>query len=187
MSNSGRRALAAIIAVVVIIGAIATAFSLGSSFSRSSDIQELSALQSTIASLKSTTTLITPTVTTVVTSTRFPNVPWDRVWFLTSPEGGNSAISFVGNFSKALLFDCVTASAQGCTVQVHSELASANFSITVWYPRLNQSNEPSWANCEYVAFVLPGGQPVPGGPGFAFCVPIGSNGFIVAEEAPPPA
>jgi hypothetical protein len=67
-------------------------------------------------------------------------------------------------------------------MQLQNSLVHANFSITMWYPRLNQTNEPSWANCMYAAAVLPSGQSTPGGPGFAFCVPVGSSAFVVTEE-----
>jgi hypothetical protein len=168
---------------------------LGSSSELSVERHTVSELQATISSLvshpvTSTVTSVTNGSALTVTTTRyleFPNVPWDTVWFMVPPDGGNTAFGRGGNLSKALLFSCPTAATDGCTLHIYNDLVRANFSITVWYPRIGQANEPAWANCEYSVIVLPGGQPVPGGPGFAYCIPIGASAFVVAEQGSIPA
>ena|SRR6267378_1799180 len=143
-----------------------------------------------------TTTLTTQTITTtttlIQTVSRFPNTPWDRAIFMEPPVGPYGACSgsscFGGNFSYAILFDCPYAATQGCAVQIYNSWVKANFSIVAWYPRVPQANEPNWANCLYKSYVLspqPGIPPQLEGTGFGYCVPIGSQAFIISEEAPP--
>jgi len=98
------------------------------------------------------------------------------------PDGGNGAFNWFAPLSKALLFNCPNASTDGCTLQIYNSLVRANFSITAWYPKTGQTNEPAWANCEYSVIVLPNGEPTPGGPGFTYCIAIGTSAFVVAHE-----
>ena len=59
-------------------------------------------------------------------------------------------------FSDAFIFDCATqaATASGCTTNVSAGIGNAPsrtapFTITVWYPYLNQPGEPAYDNCKF--------------------------------------
>jgi len=76
---------------------------------------------------------------------------------------------------------------QGCEVTVHDNVSQTNESIVASFPQVSQANEPSWANCGFISYEEPSGQPVAGGQGFGYCVQIGSDAFIIAEPELPPA
>jgi len=90
---------------------------------------------------------------------------------------------FGGNMTQAEIFDCANAatSSSGCTQLIASPSnALMSYEITVWYPYLDRSNEPSWANCKYQSSGDAGQQY------FANCVSTNSTAFIVTEPGPPP-
>jgi len=90
---------------------------------------------------------------------------------------------FGGNVSQAEVFNCASeaASAAGCTLPVaNASNPLVSFQITIWYPTLGRSNEPSWANGVYESTGDPGQQY------FIRCVMTNSTAFIVTEPAPPP-
>lgn len=126
----------------------------------------------------------------IVTETRtisFSSVPFRSSVYLSSEVGPCTGPSghipcFADNFSQAEVFNCVNAAElpSGCTQRVSSSNSQDNFQITIWYPYVGHSNEPSWANCIYTDS---------GDPGQfygAYCVSISSTAFIVTEPAPPP-
>jgi len=90
---------------------------------------------------------------------------------------------FGADIAQAEIFDCINAatSSSGCTqLVVNPSNASISYRITVWYPYVAQSNQPSWSNCRYQSSGDLGEQY------FANCIPTNSTGFIVSEPAPPP-
>jgi len=90
---------------------------------------------------------------------------------------------FGGNITQAEIFNCanVATSPSGCTrLLVNPTNASISFQITVWYPYIAVSNEPSWANCKYQSSGDKGQQY------FASCVSTNSTAFIVTEPGLPP-
>jgi len=179
--NSSRGIIAAAGVILFAIGTF-TGYSLSSSQHANTSTATITAGQT------QTVTFVQTSITYVATTvTRFPGSPWDSTNFMNPCDGGTSAFCW-GDFSHSLLFDCPNSSqSQGCAVQVYNSLVNSNFTITVFYPRLGQPNEPAWANCMYSALVRPSGQPIPGGPGFAYCIPVGSTAFVVTEQGPPPA
>ena len=90
---------------------------------------------------------------------------------------------FGGNITQAEIFNCTNAatSSSGCTqLVVNRSDALISYRITVWYPYLPLSNEPSWANCKYQSSGDSGQQY------FANCISTNSTAFIVTEPSPPP-
>ena len=71
-------------------------------------------------------------------------------------ENGNPVPCSTSEYSQAFIFNCVASAATsfGCTEQVSSGLGDPGspltyYSITVWYPYVNQPNEPASANCMF--------------------------------------
>ena len=96
---------------------------------------------------------------------------------------GGYAPCFGGNASQAEVFNCANeaASTAGCTLRVeNASNPLVGFQVTVWYPVLGRSNEPSWENAVYESSGDPGQQY------FVRCVTTNSTAFIVTEPAPPP-
>jgi hypothetical protein len=206
MSPSNK--LAAVLAVVALaIVAIIGGYDYGvssssSSMLRSEGEQTISSLQSKVSYLEShpVTSVTTSTAISIVTSivttltavtfitTQFPNVPWKGdVTFLARSAGVNAFLTF-GSLSSALLFDCTTAATTGCSVQQYDVTTGTNASIVTWYPVVNQTGEPGWANCFFELFEEPSHQPLPGydsRPTYAYCIAIGSTAFVVAAPGPP--
>jgi hypothetical protein len=90
---------------------------------------------------------------------------------------------FGGNITQAEIFNCGNAATlpSGCIRSVvNPSNPLLSFQITIWYPYVTQSNEPSWANCKYQSSGDPGQQY------FANCISTNSTAFIVAEPGPPP-
>ncbi|HMK82503.1 MAG TPA: hypothetical protein VK503_02175 [Candidatus Bathyarchaeia archaeon] len=125
-----------------------------------------------------------------VTETGIVNAasPFNSTLYLSSDVGSCRGPAgyvpcFGGSFSQARLFNCATAAASpsGCTQLVVSSSNPQNsFQITIWYPYVGHSNEPSWANCIYTDSGDPGQYYG------AYCVSVSSTEFIVTEPAPPP-
>jgi hypothetical protein len=185
--SPGRKAGAAAVLAILVIGSVFGAYYLNTSAALASQGQTISALQSTVSSLVSHPLTSTSTATSVVsaTTTRFPDVPWDGgTQFLSTSNGctGGGAGCFGRDFGQAFVFTCTKAAAspQGCTVQINATNSIAFFVVTVWYPYVNKTaGAPSWANC---AFNHPGGTPdqfyavLP-----SYCIPIGANAFILTR------
>jgi len=90
---------------------------------------------------------------------------------------------FGGNITQAEIFNCGNAATlpSGCIRSVvNPSNPLLSFQITIWYPYVTQSNEPSWANCKYQSSGDPGQQY------FANCISTNSTAFIVAEPGLPP-
>ena len=90
---------------------------------------------------------------------------------------------FGGSIAQAEIFNCASAAASpsGCTqLVVNPSNSSISYQITIWYPYLAQSNEPSWANCKFES------NGDPGQPYFAHCISTNSTAFIVTEPSLPP-
>jgi ABC-type transport system involved in multi-copper enzyme maturation permease subunit len=193
------RAIALVLSVVFVIVAVTGAYGYGASSVSDSKQETISSLQSNISYLRSHPTIsvttsttisrVTSTVTTLsavtLTTTQFPSVPWNgSVTFMRGPPGAHVAISFGGQLSDALLFNCQTASTTGCSAEEYDNDTGTNVSITVKYPLVNQIGEPSWANCVWSVAELPNGPALPGGPTFDYCVAVGSTAFVVADPGP---
>jgi hypothetical protein len=128
------------------------------------------------------TGLSTAAMTTTVTTTELIGQGyWTYVTascFASAP-GGNAPCWGSGD---PYIFNCTSEAAtpQGCTQQVNITLAPyPSYTVNVKYPFANQSG-PSWANCLWtVQGIIPG-------QGYAICIPITSNSFIMGEQGPPP-
>jgi hypothetical protein len=143
---------------------------------------------STMTSVRSGTTTLYSTVTSTATMTDTNAVPWNSSLYLSTDPGcsgpGGYTPCFSYNLSEAVQFDCAqeAATPQGCVQTVNSSAPShLGYVITIWYPYVNQSNEPSWANC---AFSVPS-DGFDHGP--AFCISLSANSFLVTLRAPGPA
>lgn len=71
-------------------------------------------------------------------------------------ENDNPVPCSTSEFSQAFIFNCAASAAtsSGCTEQVSSGLGDLGspltyYTITVWYPYVNQPNEPASANCMF--------------------------------------
>jgi len=90
---------------------------------------------------------------------------------------------FGGDFTQAEIFNCANAAAasSGCMKQIaNPSNPQMSYQITVWYPYVGHSDEPSPANCMYESS---------GDPGhfyYAHCLPLNSTSFVVTEPSPPP-
>ncbi len=72
------------------------------------------------------------------------------------------------------------ATTQTCTQEVTSLLAPhPSYVINITIPYVNQTGEPSWANCMWTV------QGITPGQGYAYCVAINSTSFTMGEQAPP--
>ncbi|MDG6908209.1 MAG: hypothetical protein JRN20_20765 [Nitrososphaerota archaeon] len=84
---------------------------------------------------------------------------------------------FSTNIDDSVIFNCAASAAtsSGCTTTVISPANSAyDYNITIWYPSVNATSPD--ANCAF--------QPTLGykTPSFAWCISIGKNSFIIAQE-----
>lgn len=192
--------------VLVIMGAAFFAYYEGATSLLSNQSATISSLQDRIHSLEDTTPSVTTivrestetlfltssiTVTTTVSTTKtitqtFSN-PLNSSWYLNnspSCSGPNGyGVCFGGNLSIAVVFNCGSSAASptGCTTTVNSSAPPhPGYSITIWYPKTNQPNEPSWANCE---FSVPSDY-IYNSPGF--CISLSTSSFIIAKPAPGP-
>jgi len=90
---------------------------------------------------------------------------------------------FGGNITQAEVFNCANVATlpSGCTqVVMNPSNQTMSYRITIWYPVLAQSNEPSWANCKYQSSGDPTHQY------FGNCILTNSTAFVVAQPSPPP-
>lgn len=189
MDAWGKVAAAAVVAVLV-VGSLFGAYYLATSSALASQGQTISALQSTVSSLVSHTVTST-TVTSMVsrTTARFPYVPWNGgTTFVANTSDGcfGAGTCLTSDFTEAYVFTCTKAAAspQGCTVQINATKSMAFFQITVWYPFVNQTGQPSsafapkeFANC---AFSNP--REAVQNQFYAYCIPIGADAFIIALQ-----
>jgi hypothetical protein len=106
--------------------------------------------------------------------------------FFLAASGGCSASGypvpcFASDFSQAFIFNCAgaAATAAGCEVEASSGAGSpqSNYTITIWYPKLNQTGEPTWANCEY-SVKGDGSSP------FGYCFKTNSTAFVFSGAQP---
>lgn len=86
----------------------------------------------------------------------------------------------VTDFSDAMIFNCASAAAtsSGCTLQGnigpnHPSNMLSNYTITVWYPDVNQTNEPAHDNC---MFSVKGDTTTP----FGYCFMVNSTAFVIS-------
>jgi hypothetical protein len=88
----------------------------------------------------------------------------------------------VSEFSDATIFNCMSAAgtAAGCQYEGNSSTGQppTNYTITVGYPRLNQTREPAWANCLFTER----GEPTT----FGYCFKINATAFVLSEGGPSP-
>jgi hypothetical protein len=143
---------------------------------------------SAIATMSLDGHFIGPTIVTETKTISLSSFPFNSSMYLSSDVGSCTGPSgytpcFGGNFSQAEVFNCVNVASisSGCTQRVvNSSNPKNSYQITIRYPYVGHSNEPSWANCIYTSS---------GDPGQfygAYCVSISSTAFIVTEPAPPP-
>lgn len=195
----------ALAVVIVILTVTLGAYYISTSSALSGKNQTISSLQSTITSLivnpSTSTVSITYTITrvpsqteTALTITVNPGLPWplNESMFLSSAPGCSFTVGsespmygtcFSYNISQAVVFNCaeVAATPQGCTQQVNSPQSHLpGYMITIWYPYVNQTNEPTGVNCAYS---------VPSESidhNLAYCISLSPTAFIVTMKAPPP-
>jgi hypothetical protein len=106
--------------------------------------------------------------------------------FLQAPSGGNCAENGIitpcgGGLDAAQVFDCLAAAATpaGCNFTKGTTSPSHNYELTIWYPYVGRTNEPSWANCMYQTKGLTDIN-------YGFCIAVSSTGFIVSLNIPWP-
>jgi hypothetical protein len=147
----------------------------------------LSNQENSISKLKSSVSSLAEALQRAETMRPTSIPPWSSSWYLNNDPGCTDAhgygICFGSNLSAAVVFHCAQAAASpaGCATVVNSSASPhPGYEITIWFPRVNQTNEPSWANCE---FNVPSESPndVP-----EFCISLSSSDFIIAMSAPPP-
>lgn len=202
-----KRALTAVLIVVIL--AIAGAFGIyytRTSAALSAQGQSISALESTVSSLAShpvtstatsvstqteTTTSVSTTRSVIaITTTQFPGMPWSSAIFMTSLDGACNEICLGTSLSSAIVFICpspIATATESCPVTFYSTTGEENMSIVVTYPEYNQTNELPVDNCEYDAHWLPSDTLVAAGQGYGYCLQVGSNALVVAQQAPGPA
>ena len=94
-------------------------------------------------------------------------------------ENDNPVPCFTSEFSQAFVFNCASeaSTSSGCTTLVESVVGGSapenNYTITVWYPYVNQSNEPSQDNC---MFSVKGYTASP----YAYCFTVNSTAFALS-------
>jgi hypothetical protein len=107
--------------------------------------------------------------------------------FLSSGGGCSPGPCDAQRLSDALVFNCLAAAAtpSGCSEVWSSGLRYSaspiiNYTVTVWYPSYDQSNEPASANCMYtVSPVGSLGIPPPTS-SFGYCITVNSTAFVVS-------
>jgi hypothetical protein len=115
----------------------------------------------------------------VVTSTNLP-VVGNFLAFGGCFENAYPVPCTVETLSQALVFNCAgeAATPAGCTIHGsigpnHPSFALTNYTITVWYPYVNQTNEPPHDNC---MFSVRGDTTSP----FGYCFMINSTAFVIS-------
>ena len=94
---------------------------------------------------------------------------------------GYAVPCITNTFSDATIFNCVISAetAAGCNYVGNSSLGeqpSSTFTIILGYPRINQTGEPSWANCLFNEK----GEPTT----FGYCYKVNSTAFVFTERGP---
>ena len=89
-------------------------------------------------------------------------------------ENGNPMPCTTSEFSDAFIFNCASLAATqaGCMTRVSSIAAPGYYTITVWYPEVNQRGEPAGDNCRYS---VSGDSTSP----FAYCFLVNATGFAI--------
>jgi len=169
--------------------------SLGAGYVAGNSARVPNILTSTLTSVSTSTLTIQQTASQVSSSSSTEssqsvggpipqfNVPWiGGTVFLGASTPGSGGPALVSNLTQVVVFDCASEAAmpQGCTQLVNASLLS-EYQVTIWYPYSGSQAQgwPSWANC---AFSSPhAGTDVP-----AYCISLGTNGFIVAVQEPGP-
>jgi hypothetical protein len=92
----------------------------------------------------------------------------------TTPQYTGNVPCMTDNRQDASVFNCLVAAGtpSGCSVNFGS--GSSAYTTTVWYPETNQTMP--WANCAYSVSNPTGQTPKT----FAYCIPLGSDSFIIA-------
>ncbi len=144
---------------------------------------------------ETSTSVWTTTTAITMTTTTFPGIPWNYFVFLALADEYCSAVC-IGPYSLAVHLVCPSptgTATQTCSFTGYSSAADSNYTYVATYPEFNQTNEAAPDNCGWEAYWLPSHTLVTSGQGFGFCIPIGSNGLVVAIQeshpvpAPPPA
>jgi hypothetical protein len=100
----------------------------------------------------------------------------------SSSYGGCTASGYpvpciVTDFSDATIFNCASAAqtGAGCQFEGSSSVSQppTNYTIDVFYSKLNQTGEPSWANCLFTEK----GEPVT----FGYCYNTNSTAFVFTD------
>jgi hypothetical protein len=141
---------------------------------------------------KSTLTSVSTYTFVSFSTAQFAGLPWTSVFFVTS-GGMCNGICF-GDLGGAVIFSCPTATANAtattpvtCSIITYSTIAKTNMSIVATFPEYNQTNELAADNCGVEGIWLPSNTPLFPGQEFGYCLQIGSNAFVIAEQEPPPA
>jgi len=116
-------------------------------------------------------------------------MPWSSAIFLTSLDGACNEICLSTSLSSAIVFICpnpISTATESCPVTFYSTTGEENMSIVVTYPEYNQTNELPVDNCEYEAHWLPSNTLVAAGQGYDYCLQVGSNALVVAQQEPGP-
>jgi hypothetical protein len=136
----------------------------------------------TITSVVTTTYYSTISLSTTVTT--IPAIPWNNSIYLsinTACTNEEKAECWSSNYSLAIVFSCAAAAAapQGCTATLNgSGSAYPRYSITIWFPYVQQSQPPNPFNCEYSV-------PVDGiSQNLAYCISLNSMSFILSLPQP---
>jgi len=199
--NASQKTIIISVSGILFVVALLIGYVISTSSSEQSEKQTISQLQTVIGSLQShpvvsvstqTQTVVSISVSTSVATnvvTRFPNVPWDNIEFMSPLSSGCTGTGPCHTFDlgQAVVFPCVAAAATlaGCTEQVNGTAPSRqNFTITIWNPyplsQTSAKNDPFFtgANCAYsIAGTRLDHVP-------AYCAAIGSSYFIVVEKLP---
>jgi hypothetical protein len=111
--------------------------------------------------------------------------------FLSSGGGCSPGPCITQSFSDALIFNCAAAAAtpSGCAVvwssgERYSAAPMVNYTVTLWFPSYNQTNEPVWANCMYTSWPVGAlGTPTTP-PSFGYCLMANSTALVVSFPGP---
>jgi hypothetical protein len=171
------------IAILVAIGIAGAVLVLSPTSPQNTSAQE------TLATLTWTrTSTLSNNQTVVATETGTVNpagVPLKNPWYLSNSVGqcthnGMAFPCIERSLDNAHVFMCAgAADPSGCTVVVRNATApQVNFNITIWYPSVGQTGEPSSDNCKYEVAVEPYVF-------YGYCMSVGASEFIISTEGPP--
>jgi hypothetical protein len=176
--------------VVALLVAVLVAASLGASYFADAGNRQ-TVTTTSIRNMTSTVTVLATSVTTSVatsTTTLIIASPWNDTVYLMSitpqfscEQYGFPIPCYSDNLSTVHVFNCAQGVPTGCNAEVSSASNPRfNFNLTIWYPLVNQSGEPTWANCEYIQMFR--GQNI-FGYNYAYCISVSQTSFIIAEQA----